>query len=118
MPKEGVINNPTGKGGFAENPQNRSSGTWDKDTSISYWYNKLLRLDLKEFEEFEPKTMAQQLALNAVKEAKDELNYLKEVTDRTEGKASQSTDITSGGDRIQTTILSLGNGINPNETTS
>ena len=61
-----------------------------------------MRLDIQEFEEFEPKTMAQQLALNAVNEAKDELNYLKEVTDRTEGKASQSTDITSGGEKILT----------------
>ncbi len=33
-------------------------------------------------------------------------------------KYGDKTDITSGGDKIQTTILSLGNGINPNETTS
>ena len=94
-------NNPTGKGGFKDNPQNMSGGMWSKDTSISYWYNKLIRMDLTEFEAFEPKTMAQQLALNAVIEAKDEINYLKEVTDRTEGRASQSTDITSGGEKIQ-----------------
>jgi predicted component of type VI protein secretion system len=100
MPSEGVINNPTGKGGFGDNPQNKANGRWSKETSISYWYNHLIRLDLEEFEVFEPKTMAQQLALNAVIEAKDELNYLKEVTDRTEGKASQLTDITSGGEKI------------------
>jgi len=94
-------NNPTGKGGFKDNPQNMSGGMWSKDTSISYWYNKLLRMDLEEFESFEPKTMAQQLALNAVNEAQDEINYLKEVTDRTEGRASQSTDITTNGKEIQ-----------------
>jgi predicted component of type VI protein secretion system len=93
-------NNPTGKGGFADNPQNISGGMWSKDTSISYWYNKLIRLDLQEFEEFKPKTMAQQLAYKAIIESKDELNYLKEVTDRTEGKASQSTDITTNGKEI------------------
>lgn len=105
MPKEGVVNNPTGKGGFRDNPQNMSGGMWSKDTSISYWYNKLLRMDLSDFEIFKPETMAQQLALNAVKEAKAELNYLKEVTDRTEGKASQSTDITSNGSTISNTPI-------------
>jgi hypothetical protein len=102
MPKDGIINNPTGKGGFGDNPQNKANGRWSKDTSISYWYNHLIRLDLEEFEAFEPTTMAQKLALNAIIESKDELNYLKEVTDRTEGKASQSTDITSGGEKINT----------------
>jgi len=100
-------NNPTGKGGFKDNPQNMSGGMWSKDTSISYWYNKLIRMDLTEFEAFEPKTMAQQLALNAVIEAKDEINYLKEVTDRTEGRASQSTDITSGGEPIKNTPTTI-----------
>jgi hypothetical protein len=102
MPQKGVVNNPNGKGGFSDNPQNKANGRWSKDTSISYWYNHLIRMDLKEFKEFEPKTMAQQLALNAVNEAKKEINYLKEITDRTEGRASQSTDITTGGEKINT----------------
>jgi predicted component of type VI protein secretion system len=100
-------NNPTGKGGFADNPQNISGGMWSKDTSISYWYNKLIRLDLQEFEEFEPKTMAQQLAHNAIIDSKKELNYLKEVTDRTEGKASQSTDITTNGKEINNIAIPI-----------
>lgn len=102
MPKEGDVNNPNGRGGFGDNPQNRANGRWSKDTSISYWYNHLIRLDLKEFNDFEPTTMAQNLAYQAVKESLNELNYLKEVTDRTEGKASQQTDITSGGEKIET----------------
>ena len=60
MPKEGDVSNPTGKGGFGDNPQNKANGRWSKDTSISYWYNHLIRLDIQEFEAFEPKTMAQQ----------------------------------------------------------
>ena len=101
MPKKGDINNPNGKGGFAENPQNRSNGAWSKDTSISYWYNKLIRLDIEELNIFEPETMAQRLALSAVFKALDELNYLKEVTDRTEGKSSQAIDVTSDGNEIK-----------------
>jgi hypothetical protein len=44
--------------------------------------------------------MAQQLAYNAIIEAKAELGYLKEVTDRTDGKSIQPTDVTSKGESI------------------
>jgi len=108
MPKPGTINNPLGKGGFAENPQNRSRGTWSKDTSISYWYNYLIRLDIEAFRDFQPGTMAQELAYAAVLEAKEELAYLKEVTDRTEGKASQAIDVTSDGNELKQTIIKWG----------
>ena len=101
MPKIGTVNNPKGKGGFIENPQNRANGAWSKETSISYWYNKLIRLDIEEFNIFDPQTMAQNAAYAAVKKAIEELNYLKEVTDRTEGKASQAIDVTSDGNELK-----------------
>ena len=106
-----VIPNPTGKGGFGENPQNRNSGMWKKEDSIGYQYNKLLRLTLQEFEEWvkeNPKkvrTMAQDIAYKAVMNARDDLNYLKEVTDRTEGKPRQQTDLTSGGNTINPLLV-------------
>lgn len=101
MPKKGVVNNPKGKGGFADNPENKANGRWSKDTSISYWYNHLIRISIDEFESFECKTVAQQLAYNSVIEAKTELGYLKEVTDRTDGKSFQQIDVTSGNEAIQ-----------------
>ena len=107
MPKEGEINNPNGKGGFGDNPQNRASGRWSKDTSISYWYNHLIRMDINEFDSFIPTTKAQQLAYNALKESESDLPYLKEITDRTEGKPFQSTDITSGGEKIQNNDIKI-----------
>lgn len=107
MPNEGVVNNPSGKGGFGDNPQNKANGRWSKDTSISYWYNYLIRLPIEEFEAFEQTTIAQQLAHKAVLEAKKELSYLKEITDRTEGKSFQQTDITSGGEKIQNTPTTI-----------
>ena len=33
------IPNPEGKGGFADNPQNRANGRWRKEDSVSYWMN-------------------------------------------------------------------------------
>jgi len=94
--------NPTGKGGFQERPQDRNNGRWNKDESISYQYNKLLRMSPGQLFSFQPETVAQQIAhqrlMNAMSE--DGLNDTKEVTDRTEGKAPQSIDVTTDGDKI------------------
>lgn len=88
--------NPTGKGGFADNPDNRSNGHWKKEDSISYQYNYLMRMNKTDFEKFGRKpglTVAQRIAINRVKAAmKDDtwsLSETKEITDRTEGKAPQ-----------------------------
>lgn len=103
--------NPTGKGGFGDNPQNRNPGGWKKDQSISYQYNFLIRLKVDEFREWlqehpeNERTMAQELAYQAVLKARKELNYLREITDRIEGKPSQSTDITSGGKPIENPLI-------------
>src|SRR5690554_6238553 len=87
--------NPEGKGGFGDNPQNRNPGGWKKEDSISYQYNFLLRLTVEQFKQWEKehpenkRTVAQGLAYSAVLKARKELNYLKEVTDRTEGRPKQ-----------------------------
>lgn len=85
------VPNPTGKGGFVDHPENRSSGTWRKEDSISYQYNKLMRMKPSELATFEPETVAQDIALARIKEAKKVtgLSDAREITDRTEGKAPQ-----------------------------
>lgn len=106
MPKIGDINNPEGKGGFLDNPKNRANGRWSKETSISYWYNSLIRMEIKEFSEWlenksnEPRTVAQELAYQAVMKSRTDLAYLKEITERTEGKAQSTIDVTSNGETI------------------
>ena len=103
--------NPTGKGGFGDNPGNRNSGTWNKEDSIGYQYNKLIRMTVKEIKTWlqdnpdETRTLAQDMAYNAVLQARKDLAYLKEVTDRTEGKATQGIDHTSNGNTIVIPIL-------------
>lgn len=94
--------NPTGAGGFADNPENRSNGRWSKDDSITYWYNKLLRMPLEEYEQWQPKTLAERVAHNRLTNATgmDELalKATKEITDRTEGKPKQDIDMNIEGD--------------------
>lgn len=109
--KKGQVINPTGKGGFQERPQDRSPGGWKKEDSISYQYNLLQRLTVNGFKQWltdnpdDKRTMAQELAYQAVLKARKELNYLKEVTDRTEGKSPQAIDVTSGGETLNIALV-------------
>lgn len=91
--------NPSGKGGFADHPENRHNGKWDKDTSVSYWYNKLGRMDSKEFNKFKPANPFQEIAYKRVQAALSTadgelaLKNTKEITDRTEGRPRQDIDM-------------------------
>lgn len=114
--KKGRIIGGKPPAGFDKHPENRSDGGWKKEDSIGYQYRYLQRLTVDAFEQWlldnpeDKRTMAQELAYQALLKAKDELNYLKEVTDRSEGKAPQAIDMTTGGDKIQpVTIVDLGN---------
>jgi hypothetical protein len=102
--------NPTGKGGFGDNPQNRNSGTWNSEDSISFQYKKLIRMPVNDFKNWlqdypeKDRTVAQELAYNAVVKARKDLKYLIELTNRTEGTSKQSIDV--NGDLSVTTLLS------------
>lgn len=80
----------------AINGNKRNPGGWKKEDSISYQYNRLIRMTVEEFKTWEKdnpeseRTVAQGLAYSAVVKARGDLAYLKEVTDRVEGKAQQT----------------------------
>ena len=98
--------NPTGKGGFADNPQNRHDGRWKPENSISYNYHKFMAMSTVEFEDYIPQTMAQKMAYDMVKNGTARrADVIKEITDRTEGKASQAIDVTSNGETIGATLV-------------
>lgn len=101
--------NPTGKGGFQERPNDRSNGRWNKDESISYQYNKLLRMPPEALDGFIPETNAQAIAKARIIAARSINGLLdtKEITDRVEGKAPQSIDVTSDGDSIRAQYVPL-----------
>lgn len=109
--------NPTGKGGFADNPQNRNPGGWNKEHSISYQYNRLMRMTPEEVETFKPETMAQKIALQRIKAAADNdgLPDTKEITDRTEGKAPQFIGIGDVDDYDKVALVEFLDGKDPAE---
>lgn len=96
--------NPTGKGGFGDHPEHRSPGGWRKEVSISYQYKRFLAMSQTQLEEWDKNTppesrlTAEALAYNRVVEAKDSLPDIKEITDRTEGKAVQSVEANINGE--------------------
>lgn len=104
--KKGQILNPTGKGGFGDNPQNRADGRWRAEDSIPYWQHYFLSLTIDQVEEwltknpYEHRTNAQIIALDSIQKAAKKIEYLKEVTDRTTGKPKQSVDVTTDGEKI------------------
>lgn len=91
----------TPKSGFHTHPERRRDGRWQKDTSLSYWYNFFGRMtddELAEFKENNPSlTQFQEIALlrldRATRDDDSSLAEVKEITDRTEGKAKQEIDI-------------------------
>lgn len=93
------IPNPTGKGGFADNPDNSAKGRWKKENSQSYCLNYFLQLSEEQFLAWEKenppskRTVAQALAFARVMKARKELPDYKEVVDRTEGKPMQYSEI-------------------------
>lgn len=102
----GSLPNPTGKGGFGDHPENRNPGGWNKEHSISYQYNKMLRMDENEWAAFKIKmkdgetTMAERIAYQRIEDAIKDLATTKEITDRTEGKAPQNIDLTTKGEGL------------------
>jgi hypothetical protein len=104
------IPNPKGVGGFQDHPELRSNGGWKKEMVFSYQYNRFMNMTATQFEAFAktPKdkmTMVELGAYMRVKAMLKSLPDIKEITDRTEGKAFQNVDVTSGGDKLEGLII-------------
>ena len=94
--------------GFHTHAERRNNGKWSKDESISYWYNKLLRMPNEEFDSFTPANSSQRIAYTRIVAAcgTDELalRATKEITDRTEGRPRQDIDMSVEQDEAIPTI--------------
>lgn len=48
---DSAVLNPTGKGGFGDNPDNRSSGNWKKEDTARFKLEQMMKLPENELEE-------------------------------------------------------------------
>lgn len=105
----GMNRNPEGKGGFGDNPENRNPGGWNKEMVFSYQYRRFMNMSVAELKEYsttpdDKRTVVEDLAYAAVVRARKSLPDVKEMTDRTEGKAPQTIDVTTGGGKPLTIL--------------
>ena len=97
----GGVNNPTGKGGFQERPQDRSR-KWTKRGSVKYNLQQFLELTNEELAEWVQRmdelTQAEQIALRRVLDSKKDsekaFRAYQDIANRTEGMPRQQVDQT------------------------
>lgn len=109
--------------GFDKNPQNRNPGGWKPENTISYQYRRMLNMtpdELKAFRDIPTKdrTVAMDIAYAQVIQSQKSLLHAKEVTDRTEGKAQQFVDMTTGGEPMKALVQFMDGNADDKDTTS
>lgn len=81
------VGNPTGKGGFADNPQNRSNGSWKKSDTPRYKLEQMMKLSEDELiavaKDKDAPYFERKLA-NAINKA--DWKVIKEMTDQVYGQ--------------------------------
>jgi len=97
--------NPTGKGGFGDNPENINAGGRPKNQeSFTYWLNYFKGLTVTEFKNWQVenpednRTVASNLAFQRIANALGNLKEFQEVADRTEGRSTQPIKHSGGLD--------------------
>lgn len=103
--KKGMVNNPTGKGGFGDHPENACHGRWRKEDSYTYNVNRYGRMTDIELQEviLQAKggelTQFQRAALQTVLDMQKREGWKKlvDTVDRVDGKALQPVEQTVNG---------------------
>lgn len=93
--------NPTGKGGFGDNPQNRNPGGWSKRDTLRFKIEEASYLDDDELQAIidDPKE-ATLLRKFAEATLKADWKMIKEITEMLYGKPKESVDLTTQGESI------------------
>ena len=100
--------NPTGKGGFGDNPQNRNPGGWSKRDTLRFKIEEASYLDNDELQAIVDDTKEATL-LRKFAEAtlKADWKMIKEITEMLYGKPKESVDVTTGGESINMPVVRI-----------
>ena len=103
--------NPTGKGGFKDNPQNRNPGGWCKEDTPRYKLEQMMKLPAEELKKVAEDSTAplfeQKLAI-AIKNG--QWREIKEMIQEVYGKPNENIDLTSGGDKLSPLMVQFVDG--------
>ena len=104
--------NPTGKGGFADNPQNRNPGGWKKEDTPRYKLEQMMKLpeeELRKVAEDKSAPFFERKLATAL--AKGQWKEIKEMIEQVYGKPKESVDLTTGGEPM-TALVKFVDGTN------
>lgn len=86
--------NPSGKGGFGDNPENRNSGSWKKTDTARFKLEQMMKLSQEELQEVirqpDIPVFEQKLAL-AIRDG--DWKVIREITHEVYGTPKQSVDV-------------------------
>lgn len=104
--KQDMNLNPTGKGGFRDNPQNRSSGHWKKADSPRYKLEQMMKLsedELKAISKDKTQPLFEKKLADAI--LNGDWKTIREMVHEVYGTPKQSVDVTSGGNELKPTLV-------------
>lgn len=111
--------NPTGKGGFGDNPQNRNPGGWKKEDTPRYKLEQMMKLSKADLQEVIDDTSAplfEQKLAKAIQEGR--WHEIKEMIQEVYGKPKESVDLTSKGQKLNVAMVEFVNGSNKDQDTT
>lgn len=95
MPKKGVANNPTGKGGFGERPQDRNPGGFTKEQKAQHKINRDRALALEDRILSALEADGDGVAIREMLSGGDVLRLIHTAIERYDGKPKQAVDLSS-----------------------
>lgn len=101
-----VTPNPTGKGGFGDNPQNINlSGHWKKEDTPRFKLEQMMKMTEEELGEVVKDKNATYFERTlAVAMSQKDWKTIREMIHEVYGTPKSSVDVTSGGQQIQTVV--------------
>ena len=99
------VPNPTGKGGFGDNPQNRNPGGWVKSDTPRFKLEQMMKLgsaDLQDVVDNPQSPVFETKLAQAILDG--QWRETKEMIQEVYGKPKESVDVTSGGEPIKALV--------------
>ncbi len=97
--------NPTGKGGFGDNPENRSNGHWKKEDTPRFKLEQMMKMSEEELEAVvKDKTASYFERTLAFAMSQKDWKTIREMIHEVYGTPKASMDLTSGGKQIKTVV--------------